>query len=179
MSEIHTLTPGLPASPRRVGTWRAYFGLAAITVILVLQNTKQAMLPRTQTPVLWVAVAAVLVSVLVLRSGWGRDNQWAHAQGELGTLANNFYEPRRDALINGFGIGGGVLGALWWGTATWGVILGGMRREVMTRGLVDFEVAALVGAITGGVLGAVAGLAIGHWWETRHRRRRVRRMSNV
>ena len=27
-----------------------------------------------------------------------------------------------------------------------------------------------MGALTGGVIGAVLGLAIGHIWETRHRR---------
>ena len=56
----------------------------------------------------------------------------------------------------------GVFGSLWWATATWAVVLGGMRRERMARGLVDFEVAAVAGALTGGVIGAVLGLAIGH-----------------
>jgi hypothetical protein len=166
---------GIPKSPRtlRVGTWWLYVALVTLVVVLILQNTKQAMLPARQTPVLWAAVLAVIAGVLVLRSGWGRDNRWTEAQGELGTLANNFYEPRRAALINGGAVGGGVLGGLWWAVATWAVVLGGMRRNSMSRGLIDFEVAAVAGAITGGVIGAVLGLVAGHVWERRHRRRRL------
>ena len=157
----------------RVGSWRAYVALVALTTILVLQNTKQAMLPRNQTIWLWVAELATIAGVLVLRSGWARDNRWRQAQSKLGTLANNFYEPRRDWMTNGFGIAGGVFGGLAWGTATMSVMLGGFRRNVAGRGMLDFETSILAGAITGGVLGAVLGLAIGHWWETRHRRRRA------
>jgi hypothetical protein len=157
----------------RTASLRIYLALFAITTILVLQNTKQAMLPRTHTPVLWWAVVVVMAGVLVLRSGWARDNRWTRAQSELGTLANNFYEPRRESLINGTTIAGGVFGALWWAMATWSVVLGGMKRDAMARGLLDFQVAALAGAVTGGVIGAVLGLAIGHVWETRHRRRRL------
>jgi hypothetical protein len=153
--------------------WKLYSALITLTAIVVLQNTKQAMLPAKQTPILWTAEIAVLAGVLVLRSGWGRDNRWSEAQGELGTLANNFYEPRREIFSNGGAIAGGVFCSFLWGLATWSVILGGMRRGVMTRGLLDFEVSALAGAITGGVLGAVVGLAAGHVWETRHRRRRM------
>jgi hypothetical protein len=131
------------------------------------------MLPRTQTAWLWTAEALTIAGVLVLRSGWARDNRWRQAQGDLGTLANNFYEPRRDWITNGFGIAGGVLGGLAWGTATMSVVLGGFRRDVAARGLADFETSILAGAITGGVLGAAIGLAVGHWWETRHRRRRM------
>jgi hypothetical protein len=131
------------------------------------------MLPGSQNPALWLAELATIAGVLVLRSGWARDNRWREAQGQLGTLANNFYEPRRDALINGFGIAGGIFGGLAWGTATMSVVLGGVRRNVVGRGLLDFQTSILAGAITGCVLGAVLGLAIGHWWETRHRRRRA------
>lgn len=159
-------------SPTRF-PWRLYAGLAILTLVLVLQNTKQAMLPAKQTPMLWGAELATLLGVLVLRSGWGRDQRWSDAQAELGTLANNFYEPRREMFSNGFAVAGGVLGSLWWATATWAVVLGGLRRNVAGRGLADFEVAAVVGAVTGGVLGAVLGLALGHIWETRHRRRRL------
>lgn len=161
-----------------IGALLVYSAPIVLIVILVLQKTKQAMLPRTHTPVLWGAVAIVAVGVLILRSGWGRDTRSAEAQGELGTLANNFYEPRRDALTNGFAVAGGVFGGLWWATATWSVILGGVRRDVAGRGLIDFEVSALAGALTGGVIGAVLGLAIGHWWETRHRRRRLARRAS-
>ena len=162
-----------PSRALRVGTWWSYVALVTIVALLVLQKTKQAMLPARQTPVLWAAALVVLTGVLVLRSGWGRDNRWIEAQGELGTLANNFYEPRRAALINGGAITGGILGGLWWAAATWAVVLGGMRRNSMSRGLLDFEVAAVAGAITGGILGAVVGLVAGHIWERRHRRRRV------
>ena len=158
--------------PSTHGSPRLYVALFIITAILVLQTTKQAMLPARQTPMLWFAVLFVMLGILLLRSGWARDNQWVGAQDELGTIANNFYEPRREALVAGFTIGVGVLGSLWWALATWNVVIGGMRRGVMGRGLFDFGVAALAGAITGGVLGAVLGLAVGHAWETRHRRRR-------
>jgi len=114
----------------------------------------------------------------VLRSGWARDNRWSEEQARLGTLANNFYEPRRAALINGGAIGAGVFAALWWGLATWGVLFTGMRRGVPGRGLIDVEVATLVGALSGGVIGAVLGLAIGHIWEKRHRRLRVARQTS-
>lgn len=173
-SRTHTrAVSSVPISHLRVGSWRAYLALVALTTILVLQNTKQAMLPRNQTPWLWIAEVATIAAVLVLRSGWARDNRWRQAQGDLGTLANNFYEPRRDALTNGFGIAGGVFGGLAWGTATVSVVLGGMRRNVIGRGMLDFETSILAGAITGCLLGAVLGLAIGHSWETRHRRRRA------
>jgi len=155
--------------------WLQQIALISLTAILVLQNTKQALLPAKQTPVLWGAELAAICGVLILRSGWLRDAQWRDEQRRLGTLANNFYEPRREALVNGFAVGGGVLGALWWAAATWGVVLTGMRRGVVTRGLFDFEIAALAGAITGSIVGAVLGLVAGQIWESRHRRNRVAR----
>jgi len=155
--------------------WFQQLALITITAIVVLQNTKQALLPAKQTPVLWAAEFAAICGVVVLRSGWLRDGRWRDEQLRLGTLANNFYEPRRESLVSGFAIGGGVLGALWWAAATWGVVLTGMRRGVGTRGLLDFEVAALAGAITGSIVGAVIGLVAGQLWETRHRRNRVAR----
>ena len=153
--------------------WSLYLVVAAITVVLVLQKTKQALLPARQTPVLWAAELVTLAGVLILRSGLGRDNRWAEEQARLGTLANNFYEPRREALVNGGAIAVGVFGALWWATATWSVLFTGMRRGVPTRGLIDFLTAGLMGALTGGVIGAVLGLGAGHVWEARHRRRRI------
>jgi hypothetical protein len=155
--------------------WFQQIALISITVILVLQNTKQALLPAKQTPVLWAAELVTICGVLILRSGWLRDAGWRDAQQRLGTLANNFYEPRREALVNGFAVGGGVLGALWWAAATWGVVLTGMRRGVATRGLLDFEIAAVAGAIVGSVVGAVLGLVAGHIWESRHRKHRIAR----
>lgn len=162
--------------------WRIafyYLVVFAVTGILYLQNTKQAMLPKSQTPYLWAAELAVLAGVLVLRSGWGRDSGWREEQARFGTIVNNFYEPRREALVNGFAVGGGILLALWWALATWGVVFNGMRRHVAGRGLLDFEIAALVGALTGGVVGAVIGLWVGHVWEQRHRRRRARRVERA
>jgi hypothetical protein len=135
------------------------------------------MLPAYQTKILWCAEIATIVAAAVLRSGWGRDNHWAREQARLGTLANNFYEPRRDYLTNGFAVGVGVLISLWWALATWSAVLGGLRRGSPGRGLFDFMVAALAGAITGGTVGAVIGLAVGHIWETRHRRRRLTRQT--
>lgn len=158
---------------RATTDWSLQLVMVVVTIVLILQNTKKALLPAKQTAVLWGAEAAVIACVLVLRSGWGRDSSWAEAQGELGTLANNYYEPRRDALLNGGAIAGGVFGALWWATATWGVLFTAMRRGVPTAGLIDFIVAALVGAITGALVGAVGGLAAGHVWERRHRRQRL------
>jgi len=129
-------------------------------------------LPAGETAVVWGAELAVLAGVLVLRSGWARDRHWAAEQGRLGTLANNYYEPRRNALMNGGAIVGGVLGGLWWGVATWSTVLFGMRRGVAAHGLFDFEVATVTGALTGGVVGAVGGLVCGHVWQKRHRRKR-------
>ncbi len=164
-----------PTKPKT--DWSLQTATIAVTIVLILQNTKQALLPAKETPVLWAAEAAVVVCMLVLRSGWARDDRWHEEQQALGTLANNFYEPRREALINGGTVALGVFGALWWGTATWSVVFNGMRRHVAGRGFLDFFVAALMGAITGGMLGAVAGLAGSHWWERRHRRARLQRAA--
>jgi hypothetical protein len=152
--------------------------LAANTLVLALQKTKtHALLPASETKTLWLAEGATIVSLIILRSGWGRDSGWREAQRQLGTLANNFYEPRRASLIHGWAIGTAVFCGLWWGAATWSVVLFGMRRGVVTKGLIDFEVATAVGALTGGIVGSVIGLAIGHRWETSHRRARAGRMS--
>jgi hypothetical protein len=155
--------------------WPLYVALFAITTVVVLQKTKQALLPASQNRVLFLAEGAAICGALVLRSGWFRDNEWRREQKRLGTIANNYYEPRRESLVNGFAVGTGVLLALWWGLATWSVVLFGLRRGVVTRGLLDFEVATVVGALTGAILGAVMGLIVGHVWESRHRRKRVSR----
>jgi hypothetical protein len=155
--------------------WLLLLVVAAVTIVLLLQKTKQALLPAKQTPVLWAAEIATIVGVIILRSGWGRDNRWMEEQARLGTLANNFYEPRREALVNGGAIAVGVFCSLWWAAATWAVVFTGMQRGVATRGLFDFLVAALMGALAGGVIGAVLGLAVGHLWEAHHRRRRASR----
>jgi hypothetical protein len=157
--------------------WSLQIAMLLVTIVLVLQKTKTALLPSRETPVMWAAEVTVIACVLILRSGWARDIDWQTEQGDLGTLANNFYEPRRDALINGAAIGFGVFGALWWAIATWSVVFYGMQRHVAGHGFFDFIVAALMGAITGGSLGAVVGLTAGHWWERRHRRERLARQA--
>jgi hypothetical protein len=160
------------------GGFLPFVVLAVDTLVLGLQKTKHhALLPATQTKTLWVAEVATIACVLILASGWGRDSGWRDAQHRLGTLANNFYEPRRASLIHGWAIGCAVFCGLWWGIATWSVVLFGMRRGVLTNGLLDFEVATAVGALTGGVIGAVVGLVVGHRWEITHRRSRADRMS--
>jgi hypothetical protein len=151
--------------------------LIALTIVLVLQESKHAMLPRSQTSVLWGAELASLAAVLVLRSGVMRDTRWREDQERLGTIANNFYEPRRAYLTQGFAIGGGVLGGLWWAIATWTVIFTGMRRATETRGLDSFEVAALCGMLTGALIGGAIGLGVGHLWEQWHRRGRQQRLK--
>ena len=130
------------------------------------------MLPRSQSTVLWGAEIATFAALLFLRSGWLRDNRWRDEQRRLGTLANNFYEPRRESLTAGFAIGLAVLGGLWWATATWSVMFYGMRRGVAAAGLIDFEAAAACGICAGGVVGAAVGLAVGHVWESLHRNAR-------
>src|ERR1043165_3294281 len=110
--------------------WFQQLALISITAVLVLQNTKQALLPAKPTPVLWAAELAAIAGVGILRSGWLRDTRWQDKQLRLGTLANNFYKPRREALLNGFAVGGGVLGALWWaGGARGGVRAVGRRAD--------------------------------------------------
>src|SRR4051812_49340940 len=132
-------TPEDPFQPSRL----PYLALLVLTVVLALEYTKQAMLPRTQKPVLWAAELAVIAGVLLLRSGWGRDKSWKDVQNELGTIANDFYQPRRQSLIFGTSLGFGVLGALWWAIVTWSVMFNGMMRGTTARGLLDFEVAAV------------------------------------
>lgn len=152
--------------------------ILVVTSVLGLQSTKHALLPAKQTPALWAAELVGIAAVLVLRSGWGRDTNWTAEQRELGTLANNFYEPRREALINGGAVGVGVFVSLWWALSTWSVMFSNMRRHTAATGEIDFMVAALVGAITGGLVGAVGGLAAGHVWENRHRRQRHARNAS-
>jgi hypothetical protein len=151
--------------------------LAVLTAVLVLQDTKHAFLPRTQTNLLWGAEVVSILAALVLRSGLMRDNQWREQQRQLGTIANNFYEPRRDWLTQGFAIGFGIVGGLWWALATWSVVFTSMRRATETRGLDSFEVAALCGAIAGALVGGMIGLIVGHLWETSHRRARQQRVD--
>ena len=171
-------TRGASSGPAPRVDWFLILVVVVLTTILLLQKTKQAMLPANQTKVLWCAEVATICAAVVLRSGWGRDSRWPEEQMRLGTLANNYYEPRRAELTNGFAIGVGVLLSLWWALATWSAVLGGVRRGSPGRGLFDFIVAGVAGAITGGTIGATIGLVLGHVWETRHRRRRLARPAS-
>ena len=169
---------GASSGPASRADWVIIVALVLLTTILLLQKTRYAMLPASQNKFLWCAEIVSIVAAVILRSGWGRDNRWAQEQARLGTLANNYYEPRREQLTAGFAIGVGVLLSLWWAMATWGIVFSGMRRGSPGRGLFDFIVAALAGAIAGGMIGAVIGLAAGHVWESRHRRRRAERQTS-
>jgi hypothetical protein len=169
---------GASSGPASRANWVVVVALFALTTILLLQKTKYAMLPAYQNKVLWSAEIAAIVSAIILRSGWARDNRWAEQQARLGTLANNFYEPRREQLTAGFAIGVGILICLWWSIATWSILFSGMRRGSPARGLADFIAAGIAGAVSGGMVGAVIGLAVGHIWETRHRRRRADRPTS-
>jgi hypothetical protein len=161
----------------RRDSWLVLGALGGLTTVVVLQNTKHAMLPRSQSSLLWGAEVVSILAALVLRSGIMRDNQWSEAQRRLGTIANDYYEPRRAHLIQGFAVAFGVFGGLWWALATWSLVFTSMRRATETRGLDSFEVAALCGVLTGALIGAVVGLAIGHRWETAHRRARQPRVD--
>jgi hypothetical protein len=176
--QMTTTARGASSDSASRANWVIVVAVVTLTAILLLQKTKQALLPAYQTKVLWYAELATIAAAVVLRSGWGRDNRWAQEQARLGTLANNFYEPRRGYLTSGFAVGVGVFLCLWWAIATWSALLGGVQRGSVGRGMFDFVTAAVAGAITGGMVGAAIGLAIGHIWETRHRRRRRARETS-
>jgi hypothetical protein len=152
--------------------WLLYSSIVLLTVVLAVQESKRALLPASKTTALWFSVLVSFACAVVLRSGWRRDSDWSREQRELGTLSNSFYAPRRDEITQGFTVAGGVLGGLWWGLSTWGVLLSGIRQSHGNRGLLGFETAAVVGVITGGMVGAVVGVYVGDRWERRHRRRR-------
>ena len=142
-------------------------------LIVGLQGTRYAVIDKGKTRELWGSVVAAIGAALVLRSGWGRGREWHRDQLDLGTVSNSFYEPRRQSLIDGGAVLGGVAGGLWWGASTWAVLWRGMLRGTANRGLLDFEAAVVVGILTGGVIGAVLGLFAGSLWERLHRRRRL------
>ncbi len=148
--------------------------LIALTAVIVLQDTRYALIVKPKTNELWASVVVAIVSVLILRSGVARDAGWRRDQLALGTLSNSYYEPRRRWLIDGGAVLGGVALGLWWGASTWSVLWRGMLRGTTNRGLASFEAAVVVGVLTGGVLGAVLGLLTGNVWERLHRRRRLR-----
>lgn len=149
--------------------------LIFLVVVLALQDTAHAVIVARHTAALWVSVVSALVGVIIYRSGWGASTERTVKQLEFGTLQNDFYQPRRAALVQGTAVLGGVAGALWWGVQSWVLLYTGMRRHQATRGLWDFEMSALVGALAGGVVGATLGLIVGHAWEQRHRSKRRKR----
>jgi hypothetical protein len=153
-----------------------FAGLVFLVVVLKLQDTKHAVIVAKHTTALWVSVLAALVGVIVLRSGWGVSEERTERQLEFGTVQNSFYQPRREALVQGATVLGGVSGALWWGVQSWILLSTGMRRHQAVRGLWDFEMSVLVGAVAGAVVGATLGVVAGHLWEQSHRKKR--RMKN-
>jgi hypothetical protein len=164
----------LPVFPSSFGEWFLIAVLILLATIVVLQDTRHAVIVTQKTKELWAWVAAAICAVLILRSGIGRDAGWRREQLALGTVSNSYYEPRRRWLIDGGAIAGGVAGGLWWGASTWGVLWRGMLRGTTNRGLLSFEMGVVVGVLSGGLVGAVLGLFVGNLWERFHRRRRLR-----
>ena len=133
------MNTGTAASGSRTN-WFQLLVIAAVTIVLVLQKTKQALLPRSQTPVLWAAELVTIAGSAHPSLRLGPRQSLGRGTARLGTLANNFYEPRREALING------------WRDRSWECSerCGGRRRRGAfssaecgeaspTRGLLDFS----------------------------------------
>src|SRR4051812_13343449 len=95
--------------------WVLYACVLLLAFVAQLQGTRQTLLPATMTARLWIAIVVTLVRVVILRSGWARDTDWERQQPALGTIANNFYEPRRRDLLNGASVFGAVVLGLYWG----------------------------------------------------------------
>jgi hypothetical protein len=146
--------------------------LALLTGVVVAQETKWAPIPKGNETLLWVSMAFALAAWFVLRSGWGRPERHAAEQAAMGTISNSYYLPRRDAILNGFTIAGGILGSMWWGATSWLVLVRGIERRTAAHGLINLQISVAVGVLAGGLIGAAAGLAIGEYWERRHRRQR-------
>jgi len=151
--------------------------LLLLTAAVVAQETRWAPIPASNTNLLWLSVGAAIAAYFVLRSGWGRPSTHAAEQRALGTISNSYYEPRRSAVLSGFTIGGGILGAMWWGATSWVVLVRAIQRMSAARGLINLEISVTVGVLAGGIVGAAIGLAVGEWWERRHRQRRASRSA--
>lgn len=149
--------------------------LALLTIIVVSQETRWATIPASHTALLWKSVGVGLLSWFILRSGWGRPSTHAAEQRALGTVANTFYEPRREGISSAFTLLGGMAGAMWWGATAWLTLVRGIERKAPARGLINLEMSVVVGILAGGLAGAAIGLTIGEIWERAHRRRRVAR----
>jgi len=146
--------------------------LGLLTGAVVAQETKWAPIPKSNENLLWMSVAVALVAWAVLRSGWGRPERHAAEQAALGTISNSYYVPRREAILTGFTIAGGILGSMWWGATSWLVLVRGIERRTAAHGLINLQISVVVGVLAGGIIGAAAGLAAGEYWERLHRRRR-------
>ncbi|MDE3054777.1 MAG: hypothetical protein KGJ70_12880 [Gemmatimonadota bacterium] len=167
--------PARPPARPTLGQWAMLGILVFLVAVLALQDTPHAVIVARHTAALWISLLAALAGFLILRSGWGRSDERSEKQLEFGTLENGYYQPRRQWLTQGGAVLGGVAGALWWGVQSWILLFAGMRRHQATRGLLDFELSVLVGALAGGVVGATLGLVAGYVWERRHRRARRER----
>jgi hypothetical protein len=150
--------------------------LVLLTAAVVAQETRWAPIPASNTKLLWFSVGVAIGAYFVLRSGWGRPAAHAAEQRALGTISNSYYEPRRTAILSGFTIGGGIVGAMWWGATSWIILVRGIQRTSAARGLIDLQIAVTVGILAGGIVGAALGLGVGEWWERRHRARRATRI---
>jgi hypothetical protein len=151
--------------------------LVLLTAAVVAQETRWAPIPASNTTLLWFSVSAAFVAYFILRSGWGRAAAHTAEQRALGTISNSYYEPRRTSIVSGFTICGGIAGAMWWGATSWLILVRGIQRTSAARGLIDLQIAVVVGILAGGIVGAAVGLAIGEWWERRHRARRITRIE--
>jgi hypothetical protein len=154
---------------------RLIYILLLLAIIVVSQETKWASIPASHTALLWKSVAVSFAAWFILRSGWWRPETHAAEQRAMGTVANTFYPPRRDGIIMGFTLVGGMAGGLWWGATAWLPLVQGMQRKAAGHALANLEIAVLVGVLAGGMLGAATGLAAGEMWERAHRRRRLTR----
>jgi hypothetical protein len=151
--------------------------LALLTAVVVAQETKWAPIPASNTRLLWVSVSLAIVAYFVLRSGWGRATAHTAEQRALGTISNSYYEPRRTSILSGFTIGGGIVGAMWWGATSWLILVRGIQRTSAARGLINLQISVTVGILAGGIVGAAIGLGVGELWERRHRARRANRST--
>lgn len=95
------------------GQWAMLAMLVFLVIVLALQDTTHAVIVARHTAALWVSVVSTLAGVIILRSGWGASAERTEKQLEFGTLQNDYYRPRRQALVQGAAVLGGVAGALW------------------------------------------------------------------
>jgi hypothetical protein len=151
--------------------------LGLLTLAVIAQDTKWAPIPKSNTTALWTSVVLSIAAYFFLRSGWGRPERHTAEQRALGTISNSYYQPRREWILNGFTIAGGVLGAMWWGATSWLTLVRGIERKAAAHGLLNLQAAVIVGILTGGIVGAAVGVAAGEWWERRHRRARALRVA--